>query len=135
MASMEQPEPAPVNEDGQEGAEADTLPEYNALYKRKEYWDRRFEGEESYEWLVAYGDVKGLLAEYLVLPTAETVSGRLRVLVVGCGNSSFSADLVSKRAKLLALIGCVTGGNDSSDRYVIYIHSMRTCAAAARSHP
>lgn len=100
MASMEQPEPAPVNENGQEGTEDDTLPEHNALYKRKEYWDARFEKEESYEWLVAYGDVKGLLAEYLV-PPAETVSGGLRVLVVGCGNSSFSADLVSTKLNCL----------------------------------
>lgn len=75
----------------------DTLPEDNATYKRKEYWDQRFQKEEAYEWLVSYGDVQGLLAPYL-LPAAGSGGsgdgGGLRVLVVGCGNSNFSAELV-----------------------------------------
>lgn len=91
--------PAPANGEPAAAAAAaaadatslDTLPEDNATYKRKEYWDQRFEKEEAYEWLVSHVDVKGLLAEYLPTPPATG----LRILVVGCGNSDFSAHLLA----------------------------------------
>jgi len=72
----------------------ETLPEDNSAYKKQEYWDQRFEHEERYEWLVSHGDVKGLLAEYLPQEQQDHQQQDYRVLVVGCGNSSFSSDLV-----------------------------------------
>jgi hypothetical protein len=62
------------------------LPKSNTEYSKKEYWDERFTTEEEYEWLVSYRDVANQLRPYLSSP-------QTRILVVGCGNSSFSADL------------------------------------------
>ncbi|CAH0521944.1 unnamed protein product [Peronospora belbahrii] len=61
------------------------LPETNRTYKEKEYWDLRFESEESYDWLARFENVAELLGKYVQL------SGR--ILMVGCGNSTFSADM------------------------------------------
>lgn len=61
------------------------LPESNAEYKRMEYWDERFGKEEHYEWLLGFEDVHRYLEPFL--DPSHTI------LVVGCGNSSFSADL------------------------------------------
>lgn len=62
-----------------------TLPRNNTDYGKKQYWDERFSNEDQYEWLVSYSDVAQQLAPFL--------SADSRILVVGCGNSSFSADL------------------------------------------
>eukprot|EP00978_Attheya_sp_CCMP212_P048656 scaffold555823_cov51-Attheya_sp.AAC.1 len=62
------------------------LPKNNTEYSKKEYWEERFATEEEYEWLVSYSDVADQLRPYLSSP-------QTRILVVGCGNSSFSADL------------------------------------------
>lgn len=59
---------------------------HNRDFKAKGYWDKRFEVEEEFEWLAEFGAVKGLLEE--LIPDKAC-----RVLVVGCGNSRFSADL------------------------------------------
>ena len=61
------------------------LPKHNTEYGKKTYWDTRFATETEFEWLVSYRDVGQQLEPYL--------SRRARILVVGCGNSSFSADL------------------------------------------
>ncbi|KAF4042951.1 Methyltransferase domain [Phytophthora infestans] len=61
------------------------LPEDNCLYKEKGYWDSRFDSEESYDWLARYENVAELLAKY-VRPSD-------RILMVGCGNSTFSIDM------------------------------------------
>ncbi|KAG1691333.1 hypothetical protein DVH05_026997 [Phytophthora capsici] len=61
------------------------LPEDNRTYKEKGYWDSRFDSEESYDWLARYENVAELLAKY-VRPTD-------RILMVGCGNSTFSIDM------------------------------------------
>ena len=57
----------------------------NEEYKSKDYWDRRFEQEDEYEWLVQFNDVRHTLETLL--------QSEHRILVVGCGNSRFSADL------------------------------------------
>lgn len=62
-----------------------TLPKSNTDYGQRQYWDERFSNEDQYEWLVSYSDVAQQLAPFL--------SADKRILVVGCGNSSFSADL------------------------------------------
>ncbi|KAJ1916763.1 hypothetical protein H4219_003582 [Mycoemilia scoparia] len=55
-------------------------------YDKKEYWQERFEQEQSFEWLV--GPQK-------LLPILETsgVSTKTRVLQVGCGNSELAFSL------------------------------------------
>lgn len=64
----------------------DGIPKDNHVYKRQEYWDERFDGEEKYDWLVTYADVKGLLAQHI--PSHDS-----HILMVGCGNSTFSEDM------------------------------------------
>ena len=61
------------------------IAEKNKDYKSREYWDNRFTQEQEYEWLVEFNDVRSRLATLL---RAED-----KILVVGCGNSRFSADL------------------------------------------
>jgi SAM-dependent methyltransferase len=67
----------------------------NADYCLKEYWDQRFEEEEEYDWLLTYHDLTATLLP--LLEEACTATGKepheLYVLVLGCGNSTFSADL------------------------------------------
>ena len=57
----------------------------NAEFKEKSYWEGRFEEEAEYDWLLKYSDVRQQLLPY--------ISPSDNILVVGCGNSSFSADL------------------------------------------
>ncbi|CAI5724834.1 hypothetical protein KXD40_003456 [Peronospora effusa] len=61
------------------------LPKINTTYKEKKYWDSRFESEESYDWLARFENVAELLSKY-VRPSD-------RILMVGCGNSTFSMDM------------------------------------------
>jgi SAM-dependent methyltransferase len=58
----------------------------NREYNKKEYWEKRFAEEEEYDWLADYSNVRSLIHRYL--PNRDS-----RILVVGCGNSSFSADM------------------------------------------
>mgnify|MGYP003974429777 CR=1 FL=1 len=59
--------------------------EHNSRYREKDYWNKRFATEEKYEWLCSYIDVK----EYIVRDILPSDN----ILVLGCGNSTFSADL------------------------------------------
>ena len=66
----------------------ETLPEENNLqYKDQNYWEIRFKTEEEYEWLCTYNDVE----EYI----QRDLKKQDNILVLGCGNSTFSADLCS----------------------------------------
>uniref|UniRef100_A0A7S0BHK7 Methyltransferase domain-containing protein n=1 Tax=Rhodosorus marinus TaxID=101924 RepID=A0A7S0BHK7_9RHOD len=60
-------------------------PDDNTDYKKKEYWDNRFDSEKNYDWLVSFPDVEDIIRMY-VKPTD-------RILIVGCGNSEFSFQL------------------------------------------
>jgi SAM-dependent methyltransferase len=66
-------------------AQSIALPRSNTEYGKKTYWDERFATEPEYEWLASWEDVAYLLKPFL--------SPSSHILVVGCGNSSFSADL------------------------------------------
>ena len=61
------------------------LPEHNTDYSKKYYWDDRFAKEEQFNWLVSYEDVKDQIAPFL--------SPDSKILLVGCGNSTFSEQL------------------------------------------
>jgi EEF1A lysine methyltransferase 4 len=54
----------------------------------REYWEERFAEEGEYEWLASWSSVSELLEQSL--PPRES---NPKILVVGCGNSEFSAGL------------------------------------------
>jgi hypothetical protein len=60
----------------------------NTDFGRQEYWDSRFLEEEHYDWLLTFQQVAPQL-----LPLLQPYSQNARILIVGCGNSAFSADL------------------------------------------
>lgn len=60
----------------------------NVEFKKKSYWEERFGVEEEYEWLANFDAVRDIL-----LPHLPSASLEPSILVVGCGNSSFSSDL------------------------------------------
>jgi 2-polyprenyl-3-methyl-5-hydroxy-6-metoxy-1,4-benzoquinol methylase len=57
----------------------------NTDLAKQTYWDTRFKEEESYEWLLSFKQIASYLTPILKLTD--------KVLLVGCGNSDFSADL------------------------------------------
>ena len=57
----------------------------NTAFGKMEYWDERFEEEDEYDWLVTFKSVEKELVRIL--------SPENKILIVGCGNSTFSADL------------------------------------------
>jgi hypothetical protein len=57
----------------------------NADFKRHDYWEKRFTQEEEYDWLVRFETLKSELVTLL--------SPNDKILIVGCGNSTFSSDL------------------------------------------
>ena len=57
----------------------------NEEYGESEYWDDRFAQEPSYEWLLTFEEVAAQMTPFL--------KSSDKILVVGCGNSNFSADL------------------------------------------
>ena len=62
--------------------------ESNSQFSKQEYWDGRFEEEEKYDWLLSFSQVAPML-----LPLLEPFTSNAYILIVGCGNSTFSADL------------------------------------------
>jgi len=66
------------------------LPHSNKVYKDPEYWNSRFESEDTYEWLVNYKDVRQEL-----LPILKTFDNGAKLLQLGCGNSNFANDIYS----------------------------------------
>jgi SAM-dependent methyltransferase len=61
----------------------------NSVFKLQDYWEERFAEEESYEWLIKWSQLRNV-----VLPKLERYKKEdCKILIVGCGNSSFSADL------------------------------------------
>lgn len=66
----------------------DQIPTDPSLYRSQEYWEWRYahqEREKTYDWFAKHADIRPLLPS---IPATHAV------LVLGCGNSSFSADLV-----------------------------------------
>ena len=63
------------------------LPKNHEQFRSNAYWDGFFQkrGKKAFEWYGEYAELCGLLHKY-VKPKDD-------VLVVGCGNSTLSADL------------------------------------------
>ena len=57
----------------------------NHEYKEQWYWDKRFEEEDHYEWLLSFDQIKNHLLPHLRRSD--------NILVIGCGNSQFSYEL------------------------------------------
>ena len=70
-----------------------SVPKDTRDYSRIEYWDRRFETEEEYEWCGRFEDFRGLLVAAL--------EGKKRVLVLGSGTSRLPFDLAAEKEALL----------------------------------
>jgi ubiquinone/menaquinone biosynthesis C-methylase UbiE len=66
-------------------ADSDNEDNSNARFGKVDYWNKRFENEEVYDWLVEYEHVAKD-----ILPLLQTSD---RILIVGCGNSTFSRRL------------------------------------------
>jgi EEF1A lysine methyltransferase 4 len=60
----------------------------NQDYSKLDYWEQRFEEEEYYDWLLTFDQLKPQL-----LPLLQPYGHNAKILLVGVGNSSFSADL------------------------------------------
>lgn len=60
-------------------------PDSNSRFAKKAYWDDRFKEEEKYDWLVEFKHVEQTLTP-LLAPSN-------RILIVGCGNSTFSRSI------------------------------------------
>ena len=75
----------PDDDDGTQAQPYSTVPHNNKTYSQHAYWEERFEHESEYEWLVGFNDIRSTL-----LPLLRTDD---RILVIGCGNSSLSAEL------------------------------------------
>lgn len=60
-------------------------PPVNSVFKLHSYWEDRFAEESEYEWLTTWSQVEQFLLPYL--------KPEQKILIVGCGNSSFSADI------------------------------------------
>ncbi|XP_071450712.1 eEF1A lysine and N-terminal methyltransferase homolog [Hetaerina americana] len=63
------------------------LPQSHEEFRDKEYWDSFFKkrGTKAFEWYGEYAELSGILHKY-IKPKDE-------ILVIGCGNSTLSADL------------------------------------------
>jgi SAM-dependent methyltransferase len=72
-----------------------TLPRNNKVYGNKNYWDDRFQIEESFDWLLSYQQLSPQIETAIRSSKHANNSNPYdaRILVVGCGNSPFSADL------------------------------------------
>ncbi|KAG7378237.1 hypothetical protein PHYPSEUDO_010391 [Phytophthora pseudosyringae] len=79
------------------------LPRRAEDFRKQEYWDQFFQrrGEEAFEWYGDYASLRPGLQALLGLPDDAPASllrrlkAKVRVLVVGCGNSALSADLAA----------------------------------------
>jgi SAM-dependent methyltransferase len=87
-------------DDNTDAAKTTVLPQHNDLYADLDYWDDRFAREDDYEWLATFGALESALEPYWYISdysNSHNKSDRnkddVRILVVGCGNAPFSADL------------------------------------------
>jgi SAM-dependent methyltransferase len=62
-------------------------PKSNSLYGSKEYWEERYSKEKDYEWLLSFEQLASQLTPFL------QQAPNSRILMLGCGNSPFSADM------------------------------------------
>ncbi|GMF26582.1 unnamed protein product [Phytophthora lilii] len=79
------------------------LPRRAEDFRKQEYWDQFFQkrGEQAFEWYGDYASLRPGLQALLGLPDdappslLRRLKAKVRVLVVGCGNSALSAELAA----------------------------------------
>jgi EEF1A lysine methyltransferase 4 len=71
------------------------VPRNNQEYGTHEYWEHRFRTETSFEWLLSFTQLRHQLEPILheQYDREKEDPSTVRILIVGCGNSPFSADL------------------------------------------
>jgi EEF1A lysine methyltransferase 4 len=71
------------------------LPRSNKEYGSHAYWETRFAAEESFEWLLSYAQLAPQLEPLLdaCQTGGDNERAEIRILMVGCGNAPFSADM------------------------------------------
>ncbi|KAL4151211.1 hypothetical protein PRNP1_008160 [Phytophthora ramorum] len=85
------------------GPSHELLPRAAEDFRKQEYWDQFFQrrGEKAFEWYGDYASLRAGLQALLGLPDDAPASllrrlkAKVRVLVVGCGNSALSGDLAA----------------------------------------
>lgn len=57
-------------------------------YGEADYWDKRYErdADEPFDWLFSYGELADALSALITPKDVE-------ILIIGCGNASFSPDM------------------------------------------
>ncbi|KAI3650544.1 hypothetical protein MP228_004025 [Amoeboaphelidium protococcarum] len=66
------------------------MAESNELYGQKEYWERRYEEEDteqSFDWFKTYDDIRDSLGEFIK-------DKESRIIILGCGNSTLGYDMI-----------------------------------------
>jgi SAM-dependent methyltransferase len=64
----------------------DVLPDKNASYKEKEYWDQRYRQDtQSFDWFRTFKDIAGYISPFMRKQDS--------IVMLGCGNSTLSSDL------------------------------------------
>ena len=71
------------------------------MYGKPEYWNERYRVSGAYDWLQTYSSLKHLLSEESLMATSKLKPltpfpspEKCRVLILGCGNSSFGFDMI-----------------------------------------
>ncbi len=95
-----------------QGDAPDPLPSTNAEYLSSEYWDRRFEAEQSYEWFKSFSEFSATVTACL--------RPHDRILILGCGSSAMPLDLYQAGFRNIV----------STDLSPVVIATMRARAAA-----
>ena len=76
-------------------------------YARRDYWDDRYQDEEEYDWLGDYHAIKRLISDFV--PDRQD-----KILMLGCGNSSLSRQVIKRRERYFLLSPSKTFGNPST---------------------
>ena len=87
QSNKEEPHTTSITTTTTSSADTTSLPVavHNGVFKEKSYWEERFTVEAEYDWLLTFDKLKPHL-----LPLLKSMD---HILIVGCGNSSLSADL------------------------------------------
>ncbi|CAJ1946094.1 unnamed protein product [Cylindrotheca closterium] len=71
------------------------------MYGKPEYWNERYRVSGSYDWLQTYSSLRNLLSLESLMGTSKLKPlspfpshEKCRVLILGCGNSSFAFDML-----------------------------------------
>ncbi|CAG0883154.1 unnamed protein product [Cyprideis torosa] len=91
-------------------------------YDKKEYWDKRFQDEEEYDWLSCYAVLRDVIKHF--------VGKDQRILILGCGNSQLGHEMYEDGYK------CITNVDYSQvviDKMASKYPTMRWCCGDVRN--